>query len=202
MATLMKSRIFRPLAVEDELAKRGAFVFNARIFRQIFRTTPVQTKTILEKYTGGGVFLRLKKGLYALKRRMPGDGEIANALYKPSYLSFEYALSKYGIIPESVYSITSATTKPTREFTVQGRAFSFYTIKKQAFAGYRPVKEEGRSVLIAEPEKAFVDYLYFVSLGKRSWNDRFYTKGLDKGKIKDYAGLYDRPSLKKLIEKI
>ncbi len=190
------------MTVEDELAKRGALIFSARIFRQIFRTTPIQTKTILEKYTEGGVFMRLKKGLYALKRRMPGEGEIANALYKPSYISFEYALAKYGIIPESVYSITSATTKPTREFTVGGRAFSFYTIKKKAFAGYRLIKEEGRGVLIAEPEKAFVDYLYFVSLGKRSWNDRFYTADLDRKKIKEYAALYGRPSLNKLIEKI
>lgn len=198
----MKSRIFRPLAVEDELLKRKVLIFTARIFREIFRTSPAQTKAILEKYTQGGVLIRLKKGLYGLKRHSPSDGEIANALYKPSYLSFEYVLSKHGVIPESVYSITSATTKPTREFTVQDRAFSFYTIKKEAFAGYRPIKEEGRIVLIAEPEKALADYLYFVSLGKRSWNDRFYTADLSKKKIKEYAALYGRPSLDKLIEKI
>lgn len=202
MATLVKSKVFRPVMIEDELVKRGVFIFTSQVFRRIFNTSLVQTKTILENYAKGGLFLRLKRGLYCLKRRFPGDEEIANALYKPSYLSFEYALAKYGIIPEIVYSITSATTKPTREFTVKERAFSYFKIKKEAFTGYAPVKEGGRSVLIAEPEKALVDYLYFVSLGKRSWNDRFNFSGLNKGKIIQYAKLFKRPSLMELIKKI
>jgi predicted transcriptional regulator of viral defense system len=202
MTTLMKSKVFRFVAIEDELVRRGVFIFTSQIFRRIFKTSPGRTKTILENYTKGGLFLRLKQGLYCLKRRFPADEEIANALYKPSYLSFEYVLAKHGIIPEIVYSITSATTKPTREFTVKERAFSYYKIKKEAFTGYAPAKVGENNVLIAEPEKALVDYLYFVSLGKRSWNDRFNFSGLNKSKIIQYAKLFKRPGLMELIKKI
>ena len=59
-----------------------------------------------------------------------------------------------------------------------------------------------KSFLIAEPEKALVDYLYFVSLGKRAGNDRiFYTEGtLNKEKVRAYARLYERKKLNELLQ--
>lgn len=69
---------------------------------------------------------------------MPDEYLLANILYQPSYISLEFALSYYSLIPESVYLITSVTTKPTREFAVGKLFFSYQTIKKQAFVGYVP----------------------------------------------------------------
>lgn len=37
-----------------------------------------------------------------------GDSE-AGSIYDPSHISFEFALSYYGLIPEAVYTVTSAT---------------------------------------------------------------------------------------------
>ncbi len=149
--------------------------------------------------------MRLKKGLYAFEGRLPTGEEIANALYRPSYISFEYALAKHSIIPEAIYTITSATTKPTRTFETNNLGFEYFKIKKQAFTGYVLVKEGAArtsNVLIAEPEKAVVDYLYFVSLGKRQPNDRMNIRGLNRKKIIRYANLYGRRGLMKLIEKL
>jgi len=60
-----------------------------------------------------GILVRLKKGLYIFSE-LYRDGSVdmvavANRLYAPSYISFDYALSYYGLIPERVYEITSAT---------------------------------------------------------------------------------------------
>ena len=33
---------------------------------------------------------------------------LAGSIYGPSYISFEYALSRYGLIPEAVYAVTCA----------------------------------------------------------------------------------------------
>lgn len=197
MSTLMK-----PLLVREELLKRSISVFSPWEFEKLFKLSPNRAKYFLEEESKLGLFLRLKKGLYTLKTDIPREQEIANRLYKPSYLSFEYALAYYNIMPEMVYSIISATTKPTREFDVQGISFNYFKIKKQAFTGYQLVRAQERSFFIAEPEKALVDYLYFVSLGKKGKNDRLNVSSLDKQKALSYAALYDRVSLNKLIEEV
>jgi hypothetical protein len=56
--------------------------------------------------------------------------------------------------------------------------------------------------LIAEPEKALVDYLYFVSLGKRMENDRLYIEPgtVDEVKAHTYTRLYNKKKLTELLE--
>jgi predicted transcriptional regulator of viral defense system len=109
--------------------------------------------------------IRVKKGLYIFGpnyQRKPISLEIlANAIYSPSYLSLEYALSKYGLIPERVYAITSICLKRSRTFTnsigtfvYKTRPLSVYPIGIQSVE----VPREG-NYLIATPEKALVDFL-------------------------------------------
>ena len=194
MPTLLK-----PFFVREELINHHVTMFTPREFRRIFRTPAYTTKYFLEEYTKRGLFLRLKKGLYALRTDLPPEEEIANRLYRPSYVSFEYALAAYNILPEMPYSVTSATTKPTRTFTLGERTFSYFTIKRAAFTGYSPSQRGGRTVLMAEPEKALVDYLYFVCLGKKTPNERLNMARLDQDKAMRYARLYQRESLSKLV---
>lgn len=194
--------LLKPLSVRQELLGRNVAVFTARDFQRIFHTNHFQTKYFLEEYTRANFFWRLKKGMYTLKTDPPPEEQIANLLYRPSYLSFEYALGAYNILPEMSYRITSATTKPTRTFEVGEKSFSYFTIKRQAFSGYLPVKRAGRTILLAEPEKAVADYLYFVSLGKKPGNERLYLANLDQQKIFHYSSLYQRPGLDKLLKEM
>jgi predicted transcriptional regulator of viral defense system len=198
----MKSNILQPLLVQEELIRRQIFIFTPEEFGRVFGISATRTKYFLENYTKKGLFLRIKKGLYVLKHHLPNEEQIANALYRPSYLSFEYALAKHGLIPEMVYSVTSATTKPTREFVLNNKVFIYFKIKKQAFTGYTLIKEGKHSFFLAEPEKALVDYLYFVSLGQKSFNERINISALSKTKIIKYAKLYQREGLLKIIQKI
>ena len=192
----------KPLLVREELLMRNVRIFTPLQFERVFRTSPMQTKYFLERQAEEGFLLRLKRGLYTLKTDKPAEEEIANALYKPSYISFEYALAYYNIIPEMVYEVTSATTKPTRMFETDTLAFGYYTIKIEAYTGYSLIKKAGKEFLIAEPEKALVDYLYFVSLGKKQLNERLLTGELNRKKLLYYASLFDRKSLSDLVKKI
>jgi len=191
--------LLKPLSVREELLRRGVGIFTPQDFQRIFGVSRLRTKYFLKEYTRGGLLLRLKNGLYALKTDPPPEEEIANRIYRPSYLSFEYALAAHNILPEMPYSVTSATTRTTRAFSVGDKTFSYSTIKRPAYAGYAPARRAGRTVLIAEPEKALVDYLYFVSLGRKPRNDRLNTAGLDRQKVLGYAGLYQRAGLDQLI---
>lgn len=192
------STLLKPIFVRNELLRRQIKFFTPAQFILLFGTSPLSTKYFLETQTKQKLFLRLKKGLYCLATDQPADEEIANRIYQPSYLSLEYVLSKQDVLPESVYVMTSVTTKPTRTFSVENKIFSFLTIKKSAYTGYN-LKEQ---TLFAEPEKALVDYLYFVSLGEKSLNDRFDLSKIDKKRVLFYTKLFARPGLEKLVRKI
>jgi len=191
----------KPLLVREKLLSKKLAVFSPMEFQRLFDVSHFKAKYFLERQTREGLFIRLKKGLYTLKTDQPSEEEVANRLYRPSYISFEYALSKYNLIPEMVYEVTSATTKPTRIFSVSGRQFIYLTIKKEAYTGYSFKKELTKSYLIAEPEKALADYLYFVALGKKKLNDRLKLAALNKDKLVTYARLYKRKKLVDLLGK-
>ena len=196
------STLLEPLQVREELLKRNVRVFTSEEFSRIFHVSTNSIKYFLEKQTDQGLFLRLKNGVYTLKTDFPNEEEIANALYKPSYISFEYALAYYGMLPEMPYSITSATTKSTRSFSISFVSLSYYTIKQEAYTGYSLIKTATKAFLIADREKALVDYLYFVSIGKRTLNDRLILKDIDKNKLLNYGKLFKRNKLIKIIEDI
>ena len=200
--------LVKPLQIREELLKRKIRIFTNREFARIFNLSSYQAEYFLNQLVEEELLQRLKRGLYALKIDPPSEQEIANALYKPSYLSFDYALAYYNLIPEMVYEVTSATTKPTRLFTTDTLAFGYYTIKTEAYTGYHLKQEGERRFYIAEPEKTVVDYLYALTLGKRgllgerALNDRLQISSLDKEKIRAYAKLFARPPLDLLVEKV
>ncbi len=199
MLAKFKTNIISPLAVHDTLREKKVAIFSPGEFSRIFKIPMRNTRYFLETYTKRGLLVRLRKGQYVLKEMIPNEEVIANALYQPSYVSLEYALSRFGIIPEMPYTVTSVTTKITATFTALGRDFSYQKIKKSAFTGYVPEKVGNNTIFIATPEKALADYLYFVSLGKTTLNDRLSIDRLEHKKIISYGKLYGRPGLDALI---
>ena len=67
----------------------------------------------LQRLVDKGEYIYLKRGLYEDDPSVPGQA-LASAIYGPSYLSFDYALYHYGIIPETVFEYTSATCGKNR----------------------------------------------------------------------------------------
>lgn len=188
--------------VQTELKNKGFSVFTPKEFAQIFDVSDLATQQFIHTHTQKNFFTKLRNGLYALEEKRPNLYFAANKIYSPSYVSLETALSYYGIIPETVYSITSITPKAKREFEAFGMSFSYTSIKKEAFQGYTVKKENDKTFFIAEPEKALADYLYLVALGKKSWNDRFETKNISKEKLAQYLDFFGRPKLKTFIAKL
>lgn len=110
-----------------------------------------------------GDIVRVKKGLYILGetlRRHPFCRELlANLIYGPSYVSLEYALHYHGLTPERVETVTSVTCGRSRTFDSPVGTFSYRMITMEAFrTGMDRVElDDGRSFLIAIPEKALAD---------------------------------------------
>lgn len=194
------STLLKPLLVREKLLERQLRLFTGVEFVRLFPGSQNKAKYFLERQTKLGLFVRLKKGLYMLKTDPAGETEIANRLYQPSYISFEYALAEYNILPEMPYTVTSSTTKPTRTFTFDHKNFSYLSIKKTAFTGYFPMKKEGQTVLLAYPEKALADYLYFVILGKKPMNERLNLLKINRKKLLTYCRLFERKKLTQLAK--
>jgi len=85
---------------------------------------------------------------------------IANRIYEPSYISFEMALSIYGIIPEAVYGVTSATSQNTKNIKTPVGDFIYRHIQSDLMFGYELREHDGHHYQVAELEKAILDYLY------------------------------------------
>jgi predicted transcriptional regulator of viral defense system len=110
-----------------------------------------------------GVIIRVKKGIYIFgedyRRRLFSREILANLIYGPSYISLEYALHYFGLIPERVEAVTSVTTGRSRKYATPVGLFSYRMIPLAAFRiGMDRVElNDGRSFLIATPEKALAD---------------------------------------------
>lgn len=140
-----------------------------------FGNTPIQTNTLsycffsyaspMEKIRSlekDEQVIRLKKGMYVVSSEISGKPIdlclCANHIYGPSYVSLQWALRWYGLIPERVYMLTSVTTKRTRTFENKLGTFSYMQVPKSYFPiGVKTHKEEQTTYLIATPEKALCD---------------------------------------------
>jgi hypothetical protein len=121
--------------------------------------SPEKKIQLLEK---NGALIRLKRNLYIVNQEMTGketDARLcANHIYGPSYVSFQWALSYYGMIPERVFLMTSATTKRTRYFETPIGNFRYVQVPASYFPiGVECKEEQGVSFLMATREKALCD---------------------------------------------
>lgn len=190
------------IEVEEKLKSMGLEVFTPLEFRRIFDVSENTGSRFITLNTDSGLFVKLRNNFYTLKDSRPSLYLIANKLYQPSYVSLKAALSHYGIIPEAVYAATSVTTKISREFSTPKGDFIYQKIKKSAFTGYGLQIIDNDSILIAAPEKALADYLYFVDLRRVSLNDRLELKHIKKNDLVSFVKLFERQGMLKLVDDI
>lgn len=110
-----------------------------------------------------GNLTRIKRGLYS--DDLICDIEVvANVCYSPSYISFEYALSYYGLIPEYVSALTSATygKKNNKKYKLDNALFVYSSVPSDVYPKGILIEENinGQSYKIASKEKALCDMLY------------------------------------------
>ena len=162
-----------------------------------------------------GLLFRLTNGIYET------DGNVdpcllASSILSPSYLSFDWALSFYGMIPEKVFSITSATLENRKNKTFENHfgRYEYSDISVRAFSEGLTYLESGEYIVkIATKEKALCDSLCkwrvvksikelkeLLFIDKRIDEDEFAT--CDFKLMKRLASLYNKTNLKLLFKLI
>lgn len=155
----------------------------------ILRALPVYVDTVLLRDRLGHfkrpikkVFDLTKAGhLFALRRghylnlisddcRSVSLESLANTLYGPSYVSLEWALHYYGLIPERVGQVTSVTTRSGWSVKTPLGTFSYEHLNKKRYPyGYEVAIDSNSQFFIASPVKALLD-LVSVRIRSVKWS--------------------------------
>jgi predicted transcriptional regulator of viral defense system len=162
----------------------------------------------LSQWSKSNYLIKIKNGVYVFSERKDklSMEAISHLLFDPSYISLERALSKHGVIPEIIYNCTAITTRKTMTIKNDFGVFIYRNIKKDLFFGYNKINENGNVYLLAEPEKAILDYLYLNSskinnkddIAELRFNDSVLNE-LNKKKIKDYLKIFNSKKLEQIF---
>lgn len=169
----------------------------------------------LSRLVKKGELIRLKNGFFLIashvdQKPIPYE-QIANLLYGPSYVSFEWALSFYGMIPEGVYVMTSACATKSKAFITPVGTFDYVYLSHFRYAiGFDQKENSAGRYLIATPEKALVDLIHQKSQrleGKELLDDLIEArrmneeqlKNLDKIRLRQIADQYGSRTVTNLI---
>jgi predicted transcriptional regulator of viral defense system len=159
-----------------------------------------------------GYIKPLAGSYYILADRAPDEVYlfmVANKIYEPSYISLESALAYYDVIPETVFGVTSASSRKTKQYESPWGVFSYRSVKPQYMIGYRVIENSpGNRFKIASLEKALLDYLYLNSdihsiedfEGLR-WNRTQLQGLLDHSIFVKYVNIFDKRALESRANK-
>ena len=90
---------------------------------------------------------------------------LSNLIYGPSYISLEYALSFYGMIPERTETVTAVTNKRNKIFNTSVGFFTYRYIRSDLYSDGVTLNslDENHNIIIASKEKVLADVLYFAN---------------------------------------
>ena len=169
----------------------------------------------IKRDADNGLLIRLNRGLYETNKGV-NPCLLASSILSPSYLSFDWALSYYGLIPEKVIAITSASMglRKNKTFVNAFGRYEYSDIPSQVFSEGLNYLEDGEyTVKIATKEKAICDSLCkwrIVHSIKELKELLFVDKRIDESEFAvcnfklmlRLAGLYKKTNLEYLIKLI
>jgi len=182
------------------LYKKKVSLFGINDAKKVFAISKDNTVyKLLQRLEKKNIIKRIENGKYLFSFTEVSDFEIANFLFSPSYISLESALSFYGILSQFPYTITSVTSKKSKRVVYEDKEYEFVHIESKYFYGF--LKKD--KFLIASPEKALIDMLYFMAKKLRSISvEELDLSKINKKYLVNMAKRYECIPLKKLVNRI
>lgn len=177
---------------------RPETVFTINEIAQIFPQVSYKSlKNRLYYFTKVGKLLNIHKGIYAKPNY--NFSELANKIYKPSYISLETVLVKEGMIFQ-YYETIYLASYVTRNIMVDKKTIQYRRLRKDILTNIEGIIQEN-GYFIATLERAFLDALYiyknyhFDNLGVVDWKKveslkRIYKSKVLEKRIKEYFKIY------------
>jgi predicted transcriptional regulator of viral defense system len=178
--------------------------------QDISKVAPLQSRVQLSRWEKKGYLKKIRRGFYCFREQELNRDFLfysANKIYAPSYVSLETALKYYGFIPEEIFQIISVSPKKTSSFNTSVSNFAYRHIKAKLYWGYQLIAFGEQNLLLAEPEKAILDYLYVHPRlktpadfeGMRINRDEFKAQ-VDPAKLQSYLNGFSNKQLTKRLK--
>jgi predicted transcriptional regulator of viral defense system len=148
-------------------------------------------KSKINYYTQKGDLIRLRNGLFS-KDKNYNLNELAVSIYTPSYISFETALRKYGMIFQYYESVFVASYS-TREIKCDYHNLIYRKLKNILLYNTEGLLNKG-TYMIADKERAFLDMIY---LFQNYYFDNLHN--IDWQKCFNLVKIYENKSLIKRL---
>lgn len=119
--------------------------------------------------------------------------DLVNVLREDAYVSLESGLREYGISTQSPRTLTCVTTERPKEFKARTITISYRSISPRLYWGFVRKTTRYSSYLIAEPEKAILDWIYLgLQNGAAPALDELDFSVVDQPKLLNYARRFPR----------
>lgn len=183
--------------------------FDLHLLAQAADDTRANLRAQLGRWQKAGKIISLRRGMYVLAniyRASPATpAGLAHLLYSPSYLSGLWALAFHDLIPERAVRLTSVTPRVPRLFENPFGVFEYRNIKQEAFFGYHEEPFGPATIVVAEPEKALLDYWHLTPgewTTQRLAEMRYqHTDSVNEGRLRAFAERFARPRLARAVER-
>ena len=168
------------IEIQRKLKQYSKKYFTFSDLEKILEQKRSTLKVTISRLVKKEVLLPIRKGIYILPENWSQIEAIISQIYLPSYLSFDSALARYGILNQIPYVFSYASPNLSKSFPLGQYRIEIRKIKKILFFGYTLQKD----LFIALPEKALLDQLYLISFGKAKLDfDELNLKELSKTKF-------------------
>ncbi|MFW6128563.1 MAG: type IV toxin-antitoxin system AbiEi family antitoxin domain-containing protein [Halobacteriota archaeon] len=149
----------------SKLSSRGKRIIEIKDIENALNTNYKNAKKTASELERKGWLDRLSRGKYLIIPLEAGERSyyteheflIASRLVSPYYIGFLSALNFHGMTEQTPMTVFIATTKRVRNRTVHGISYSFVTLKKSRFFGYREYAVTNKAINISDPEKTIID---------------------------------------------
>ena len=170
-------------------------VFNVQSLRMLTECEDSQKLTkSLHYYVKEGKIRNPRRGIYT--KATFDEKEMACSLFRPAYVSLEYVLQRSGIVFQYDDTVTSVSYL-NRIVEIDDKAYQFRIINPELWIGMDGIEQQD-NILIATPERAFLDMIY-LSAGN-CYFDNLHP--LNKIKVKQLLPLYQSKVLTERVTKL
>lgn len=170
-------------------------VFNIQSLRIMTECKNSQKLTqSLHYYVKEGKICNPRRGIYT--KATYNEQEMACSLFRPAYISLEYVLQRAGVVFQYDDAITCVSYL-NRIVEIDDKTYQFRIINPELWIGMEGIRHDD-NILIATPERAFLDMVY-LSAGN-CYFDNLHP--LNKTKVKQLLPLYQSKVLTERVIKL
>ncbi len=193
----------RIIAALAEIKKSKQVVLRTADVMALLDINKSNASKLLSRLADSGHVVRIKRGLWVIAEEL--DPLVLPRYLTspfPSYVSLQSALYYHGMISQIPRVTYCASLARTRRYSTPLGTFSVHHVAASFFSGFEEIGQHG--VVMAVPEKALLDFLYFAPAKSRLFvalPELELPQSFSRRKAREFIGTVASRARRSLLEK-